>query len=214
MWLGKKVGALLLLGCAWHSWADHVQVVGLFPGAAVVLIEGQQRLLKKDAAAIDGVRLIGTDARGATLELHGQERYLELGRAYSDGYAPAPRKRISLAKSFNNHYFASGAINGISTRMMVDTGATSVAMNSRDARRLGIDYIGRGELMRIHTASGTETAYRVMLRSVSVQGLEVRNVAASVLEGDYPAEILLGMSYLGELNMSFEDNLLVLEEKY
>ena len=42
----------------------------------------------------------------------------------------------------------------------VDTGATSVAINEHQARRLGIDYRVNGRAMVVSTASGTAKAWR------------------------------------------------------
>jgi len=96
---------------------------------------------------------------------------------------------------------------------MVDTGATTVAMNLPTAKALGLNYRA-GEAINVNTANGVATAYIVMLDSVRVGDVEVRNVMASVSMGDFPAEILLGNSFLSRVDMRRENGLLVLEAQF
>jgi aspartyl protease family protein len=56
-------------------------------------------------------------------------------------------------------------------------------------------------------------AWSVTLDRVEVAGIVVRNVAASVIEGDYPTQLLLGMSWLGRVTMREEHGVLYLEER-
>ena len=51
------------------------------------------------------------------------------------------------------------------------------------------------------------------LEGVEVAGIVVRHVAASVIEGKHPAQLLLGMSWLGHVSMREEHGVLYLEEK-
>ena len=57
----------------------------------------------------------------------------------SAGYAEPERKQLSIAKGQGGHYWIAGSINGQPVQFLVDTGATSVAINENQARRLGID---------------------------------------------------------------------------
>ena len=80
-------------------------------------------------------------------------------------------------------------------QFLVDTGATSIAMNENEARRLGIDYRVDGKPMVASTASGTSRGWRVTLDRVKIGGIELLGVEAAVIEGGYPTEALLGMSF-------------------
>ncbi|WP_410966326.1 TIGR02281 family clan AA aspartic protease, partial [Salmonella sp. SAL4449] len=82
---------------------------------------------------------------------------------------------------------------------LVDTGATSIAMNENEARRLGIDYRVDGKPMVASTASGTSRGWRVTLDRVKIGGIELLGVEAAVIEGGYPTEALLGMSFLNRV---------------
>ena len=52
------------------------------------------------------------------------------------------------------------------------------------------------------------------LARVKVGNIELNNVDGLVLEGAFPLEVLLGMSYLRRVRMEDEGNLLVLEQRY
>ncbi|MBF7730909.1 retropepsin-like aspartic protease family protein [Pseudomonas sp. N040] len=195
--------------------APQVQVVGLFPGAAVISVDGQRKLLKVGQSGPAGVQLISADSRSAVLRVEGVESRYTLSRDYSatSGQAAAPAK-VSIAKGLGGHYWVAGSISGTSMQFLVDTGATAVAMNEAAARRLGIDYRIVGQPVVVNTASGTAQAWRVKLGSVKVGAIEVLGVDAAVLEGEAPTEVLLGMSFLNRVRWREEQGMLQLEAKY
>jgi len=205
--------ASLLLLPALAQAASMVQVVGLFPGAAVVNVDGQRKLVRVGQTGPGGVQVVSADASGAVLRVDGVERHYNLSREYSGAYAAPSKTQLSVAKGTGGHYWIAGAINGQSIQFLVDTGATSVAINEHQARRLGIDYRVNGRPMVVSTASGTAKAWRVHLNSVKVGAIEVLGVDAVVVEGGSPTEALLGMSFLGRVSWREEQGVLVLESK-
>ncbi|MFR0693318.1 TIGR02281 family clan AA aspartic protease [Enterobacterales bacterium AE_CKDN230030158-1A_HGKHYDSX7] len=196
--------------------APQVQVVGLFPGAAVLNIDGQRKLVKVGQAGPEGVQVISADSHKAVLRVGGVEQTYELSREYSGaGYAaPSSRREMSIARGAGGHYWVSGTINNQNAQFLVDTGATSVAMNEGQARRLGIDYRASGTPMMASTASGTAKGWRVTLNSVKLGGVEVLGVEAIVLEGDFPTDILLGMSYLNRVGWREEQGMMYIQAKH
>ena len=102
-------------------------------------------------------------------------------------------------------------INGIPVTMLVDTGASTIAMNTAMAQRLGVAFRHVGTKMRVSTANGSAVAWKVKLKSVKVGEVERFNVDAAVIEGAATQEILLGMSFLSTVKMKEENNLLTLE---
>jgi aspartyl protease family protein len=116
---------------------------------------------------------------------------------------PAPARparwggETRLERAPNGHFYANAAVNGQPIELVVDTGASTVALTVEDARRAGInvdpsrfDVIGTG-------ASGPVRGHPVTIRSISVDSREVRNLDGVVLEG---LEVsLLGQSYLSRL---------------
>lgn len=206
---------VILLGLAEQLWAaPQVRVVGLFPDAAVVNIDGQRLLLKAGQSGPQGVRLISADSAAAVLEIDGQQHRLGLEREYSQGGYTAPEKQhLIIARGRGGHYWLNSTVNGHSQMFLLDTGASVVALNASQAKRLGIDY-KTGRPTRVTTASGVESAWQVTLRSVKVGGIEVLGVEAVVLEGNYPQDALLGMSFLNRIGWRQEQGALILEARY
>jgi aspartyl protease family protein len=98
--------------------------------------------------------------------------------------------------------------------MMVDTGATVVALNSTDAERLGIDFESEGLPSMVTTASGTVPAYALKLDRVRIGDIEQRNVQAVVISGGHPPLVLLGQTFLSRVKIQDQGNLMVLQAKY
>lgn len=193
--------------------SPKVQVVGLFPGAAVVNVDGLRKLVRVGQVGPGGVEVISADAKGAVLRVDGIERHYGLSRELSAGFAEPGRKQLSIAQGQGGHYWVAGSINGQPVQFLVDTGATSVAINEIQARRLGIDHRVDGKQMVVNTASGTAKAWRVHLNSVKVGAIDVLGVEAVVLEGAAPADALLGMSFLGRVSWREDQGVLKLESK-
>jgi len=193
--------------------ASSVQVVGLFPNAAVLNVDGQRKLVRVGGRGPGGVEVVSADARGAVLRVDRVERRYELSREYSGGYAAPARTQLSVAKGLGGHYWVAGSIDGQPVQFLVDTGATSVAINENQARRLGIDHRVDGKPMVVSTASGTAKAWRVHLNRVKVGAIEVLGVEAVVVQGDAPTDALLGMSFLNRVSWREEQGMLMLESK-
>ncbi|CDZ94492.1 TIGR02281 family clan AA aspartic protease [Pseudomonas saudiphocaensis] len=203
----------LLLVAAYAAASPRVQVVGLFPGAAVLNVDGQRKLVRVGQTGPGGVQVVSADSAGAVLRVEGVERHYPLSRELSGGYAEPEGKQLSIAKGQGGHYWVAGSINGHPVQFLVDTGATSVAINENQARRLGIDYRVNGKQVVVGTASGTAKAWRVHLNSVKVGAINVMGVEAVVVEGSSPTEALLGMSFLGRVSWREDQGLLRLESK-
>ncbi|MDF3931503.1 retropepsin-like aspartic protease family protein [Pseudomonas citronellolis] len=196
--------------------APQVWVVGLFPNAAVLNVDGQRKFVRVGETGPQGVQVVSADAHKAVLRVDGVERTYELSREYNaSGYsAPAPVQEMSIARGAGGHYWVSGSINGQNAQFLVDTGATTVAMNEDEARRLGIDFRVVGKPMVASTASGTVKGWRISLNSVKLGGIEVLGVDASVLEGQFPTEILLGMSFLNRVGWREEQGMMYIQSKH
>lgn len=204
-------GLLALVGSA--QAATQVQVVGLFPGAAVLNVDGLRKLVKVGQTGPGGVQVISADSRGAVLRVDGVERPYSLSRESSAGFAAPGKSQTSIARGGDGHYRVAGSIGGQPMQFLVDTGATSIALNESQARRLGIDFRAQGRPMVVNTASGTARAWLVNLNRVKAGPLEVLGVEAAVLEGESPTDALLGMSFLNRVRWREDQGLLVLESK-
>ncbi|MFZ3184775.1 MAG: TIGR02281 family clan AA aspartic protease [Pseudomonas sp.] len=204
---------LLLLALSSQA-AEQVQVVGLFPGAAVVNVDGQRKLVKVGQTGPGGVQVVSADSRGAVLRVNGVERAYSLSRESSAGFSVPTKAQTSIARGADGHYRVVGSVAGQSVAFLVDTGATSLALNETQARRLGIDFRVQGEAMIVNLAKGTARAWRVKLPQVKVGPLEVLGVEAFVLEGEGANDALLGMSFLNRVRWHEDQGVLVLESKF
>ncbi|MEL6372642.1 MAG: TIGR02281 family clan AA aspartic protease [Pseudomonadota bacterium] len=117
--------------------------------------------------------------------------------------APSEPRRafqVELKPDKRGHHVTRAAINGRDIRVLVDTGATIVALTAQDAERAGV-YVRRGDFThRVSTANGTARAAPVTLERVRIGDIVVRNVRGVVLEEGRLKVTLLGMSFLRQLS--------------
>ena len=107
-------------------------------------------------------------------------------------------------------YLTKGQINGKTVEFLVDTGATYVSMSSDLAKQLKIKY-EKGNKIQLETAKGMSVAYGVKLKKVKVGDIELYSVLG-VVSDDMTGITLLGMSFLGKLDMKREGKYMVLEK--
>jgi aspartyl protease family protein len=207
--------ALIILVNSLTASAEELDilVVGLFADQAVVEVNGQQHLLKVGKATPEGVTLISANSTEAVLEINGKQQTFPLGNRISSHFTPASEQPAVSLWPNNGMYLTTGTVNGFTVDFLVDTGAFTVALNSATARRLGIDFY-RGEQIGLRTASGYDVGYKVTLDYVQIDEIKVYNVAAVVIDGPEPATALLGMSFLGQVDMQHNGERLDLRQKY
>jgi aspartyl protease family protein len=194
--------------------AADVRVAGLFGGKAVLIIDGTQRLLKPGQTSPEGVKLISANSEEAVLLIDGQQVTAGMDSRVSARKRSPEVKEVQVWRDKTGMYTTVGSVNGLPVSFLVDTGATAVAMNAQQARRLGIDFRVIGVKSSVTTASGVVNAWVVMLDTVKVGELLLRNVEAVVLEGTHPETALLGMSYLGRLEIDNDGRLMTLRKMY
>lgn len=210
MWRYVSLMVLMILAAAGQ--AHELQVKMLAQGSALIEINGKPRMLRNGATSPEGVKLISADGKQAVVEFNGERQTLSLNRLISTRFEKAEQTEVRIASGLGGHHLTPGRINGMPVEFMVDTGATSIAMNYLEAQRLGIDYRA-GEEIQVGTANGVAKAYRVTLARVSVGAIELTQVQANVSTTTSPTIILLGNSFLSRLNIAVEDGVLVLKEK-
>lgn len=191
----------------------NVAVKALFNRKALLVVNGEQRLVAV-GETFRGVTLQQADSRRAVIEINGQSQQLQLNQRIGGGYIKVQQPSMRIWADQRGMYRTTGTINGFAVSFLVDTGATSVAMNSGEAKRIGIDYRLRGTPTQISTASDVVTGYSIILPQVKVGQMTLSNIAAVVIEGDQPSEILLGMSYLGRLEISHQQGAMLLRQKF
>lgn len=193
--------------------AADIFVLGLFKNKAIVKIDGKQRVLKKGKTSPEGITLIFSDSDVAVLEIDGKQQEFKLGHHVSTSFK---EKELAEAKIMpvNGMYATTGFINGQAVNFLVDTGATWIAMNANQARHLGINFRYIGKRGHASTANGIATIYRIVLDKVRVGEIELTNVKAAVMDGNSPAQVLLGNSFLNRVEMQRQGRVMLLKQKF
>jgi clan AA aspartic protease (TIGR02281 family) len=91
-----------------------------------------------------------------------------------------------------------------------------VTIPSSTARELGLDVDDRSPIRRVFTAGGVQYAPEITLNSITVEGWEVNNVKALVLDiPNQPEWGLLGLNYLQRFRMDMNtlEGVLLLEPR-
>ncbi|MFK7793351.1 MAG: TIGR02281 family clan AA aspartic protease [Devosiaceae bacterium] len=110
------------------------------------------------------------------------------------------------------HAVAEVEVNGNRMDVLVDTGATTVAIRESDARRAGYRLSDADFTVSVRTANGIKYAAPIVLREIELGSIRVRDVHALVSRDDALSTNLLGMSFLGQLDsVRIEGGQLILE---
>ncbi len=118
-----------------------------------------------------------------------------------------------LRREDDGHYWARADIDGTSIKLLVDTGASIVALTWRDAQRLRLKPEELDFKWGINTANGQTQGASVLIPSIRVGNVEIENVEAMVLKDGLLENSLLGMSFLGKLySYEFKQNQLIIQE--
>ena len=216
MYKNKLFIALFITFFASLAFAEtRLNVVGLFSGKALVSINGSAPQSIGAGQIKNGVKLISADSESATFMVEGKRQTLKMGQAASviGSAGPATNDPVSLYADQAGHFLGNLTINGASLKYLVDTGASSVAMNSGDAKFAKIDY-EKGEKGMSSTANGVVQVYRVKLNTLKIGSIVLNNIDAAVIEGGSPPVVLLGMSALNRLDMKRDNSILTLTKKY
>jgi aspartyl protease family protein len=206
----QKILALLLLTGSLLSVTVHadseVAFVGQFGDKAVLQIDGKRRVLAVGETSREGVELLSVTSDSAVILHRGVKRKLGFSAPGNTAYRQTPGVEVIIWADSRGHFQTPGTINGQLVSFLVDTGATSVAMNEVMANKLGIDFRYSGEPTTVMTASGMVAAHDVKLSSVKIGGIELTNVDGTVVEGGFPTEVLLGMSFLSQVDIERKGN--------
>lgn len=172
--------------------------LALIGSAVIVHFRAQPGLAIRQAAAwiaIAGVIFIGYSFRHELSNLGnrlGADLIPGQGRVSGDG-------SLILTAQRNGHFTVKARVDGVDLQFLIDTGASDVTLNLRDARRLGID-ISRLNFNRPYrTANGVVYGAPITLREMAVGPIVLQNVRASVNQAELSGS-LLGMSFLSRLS--------------
>lgn len=159
-----------------------------------------------DMSGEDGAGNDGTDGANAS-----QGESADAGDATGDSTGDAGA--VTLRAGDHGHFETEAEINGRGVAVMVDTGATMVALTFEDAERAGIFLKPADFTQSVATANGAAKIAPVDISSVSIGGITVRNVKGAVSERGKLHRTLLGMSFLGRLSrVDMRSKTLILHE--
>lgn len=195
---------------------NKINLFAVSEAKAILVIEKKRRVLKIGQTSPEGVTLLKTNTANETviIKVDGKEQELGLNSVLGSSFQEKSAPKVTLYSDRAGQFQIDGRINGEMVRFLVDTGASTIAMNSRTAKRIGLDYRSLGTQGVASTASGYVRMYNVKLTTVKVGAITLHNVDAGVIEGTHPTEVLLGMSFLSKLRMKQEGNKMELQKKF
>jgi len=200
--------AIALLLQVAQAEAANVLVISLAHGRADLVINGMSvRTLRDGQSSPEGVVLVSATPEAAVIETDGRRYTLRLGQGTTS--------TVVLKANAGGLFLTTAYINTVPVQVVVDTGASTVAINRTDADRLGIDYAS-GQRVVFRTANGATAAWRATLASVQVGEIVLSNVAAAVLEGG-PEQlpiVLLGSTFLQHVDVQRNGDTLTITKRW
>ena len=225
--------AVILLQCA-QAQTTRVTLGGVIGNKAILTIDGTPPRTLAIGQSYQGVKLLSAQGQTATIlitEADDQTKRLTLRvgeapftinttppAAPPDTTSQHPSNSQKNCTPAEQHIYVAahgmfktlGYINGRAVDFLVDTGATLVSMDEKQALALGITNYRQGRPITQHTANGSIQSYLITLDSVKVGAIEINHVHASV--GGNQNIILLGNSFLSELDVEMTPNRLILKK--
>lgn len=134
-------------------------------------------------------------------ELRGVDPALEARQLIitPDQDVSADGRTVSVRSKEDGHFWVTANASGRSVKMMVDTGATSVALTLDDAEKLGFRERDLEFTIPVQTAGGQQFGAAVRIDSLAIGPIQQRRVDAIVMREGLPHS-LLGMSWLRQLS--------------
>jgi aspartyl protease family protein len=112
-----------------------------------------------------------------------------------------------LPRADDGHFYADVTVDGASAQMLVDTGASTVALTAEDAAAMGVQWDENAVAPVARGANGLVYGVPVTLARVQLGDIEAQNVEAVVVpEG-------LGISLLGQSFLSKIDRVEMVDDK-
>lgn len=137
------------------------------------------------------------------------DRQTNPNQSLNTRYSETGAREVELQRNRYGHYVTDGAINGRPVVFMLDTGATGVAVPEHIAQRLQLE---RGAVIQLRTANGVARGYKATLERVAIDGIELEDISAIINPNDDSDVILLGMSFLKEIEFTQRGDSLILRQ--
>lgn len=206
------LAALLLAAWLGHAQAQSVALTGVLGQRALLVVDGAGPRSLAVGESWRGVKLLALQGEQAELEVGGRRTSVRLGASPVHMGGAGASKRVVLQADGRGHFMGQGRINGQLVQFMVDTGASTVALDTTEAERLGLDY-RKGRQARVSTANGSTPVWVVRLASLRIGESELTDIEAAVVPQPMPY-VLLGNNVLARFQMSRGPQQMVLEQRY
>jgi aspartyl protease family protein len=159
---------------------------------------GRARDLVVQAGAwvVLGVLLVGGYAYRDQVEAAGRHILAELSPSTPE---VTGQREVTLRAAGDGHFHVDARVNGAPVRMLLDTGASAVALTPEAAEHAGIDLDKLDYDIPVQTANGTDRVALARIRELAVGTIVLRDVQAYVSRPGRLPEPLLGMSFLDRL---------------
>lgn len=136
----------------------------------------------------------------ASRESAGEHQQIAMrSEPHEQAHNPLSGRSTRIDSDGRGHFLARARMNGRPMEVLVDTGATLVAINESTARRLGIRLTPADFKYKVRTANGTTEAAAATIDEIQIGRVLVRDVRASVSRDSSLNVVLLGMSFLNKL---------------
>lgn len=118
---------------------------------------------------------------------------------------------IAIRRQDDGHYWLQVDVNGKPVRFMIDSGATTTAVNANTARETGIEVDANGYPVILDTANGRVTAKRGVIQSLKIDAFEIPQHKVVVSESFGDTNVL-GMNFLDSMqSWKVEANVMTLK---
>jgi aspartyl protease family protein len=186
--------------------APEINYRGMVDETVWIWVNGRQIKLTPGQTSKNGIKLLSADLDAIVVLVDGKRYRFEK----NNKQGTILDNKVTLIRDSNGGgYWAKGRINGKNVTFLIDTGASYVVMNNVQAKALKIK---RGiREIQISTATKTETAYQVILDTVSVGDIKLQNIPAIITKHEHPPYPLLGMSFLSHVEINQENEQMTLE---
>ena len=163
------------------------------------------------AGAWIGIFLVAMLAIGLARETGVRDGWARVTRLFGDDEQRVSGTTVRLRMADDGHFWATATIDGVSRRLLIDSGATTTSLSLATARAAGLDLAQSSLPTAINTANGmvfarTSSVHRLTLGPIVATGLRV------VVAPEFGDTDILGMNFLSRLKSWHVDgNMLILE---
>ncbi len=119
------------------------------------------------------------------------------------------QREVILKRNRYGHYVTQGKINNHPVTFLLDTGASDISIPDKIAKKLNLKY---GQERRYQTANGIIIGNLTQLNQVSIGNIQLHNIRASINPKMDNDEILLGMSFLKNIEFTQRGDTLILRQ--